>query len=76
MVNNELLCKLTVLSARKYKKNKYIDNQIDSCYFTMVNSTKKTFLIKKNCLTCDSTTGEVLTTTNKIPITKHIELDL
>ena len=33
--------------------------------FIMVNSAK-TFLIKKNCLTCDHTTEEVLTTTNNL----------
>ena len=31
--------------------------------FTMVNSAKN-ILIKKNCPTCDHTTGEVLTTSN------------
>ena len=39
---------------------------MDSFHFIMVNSARKTFLNKKNCLTCDSTTEEVLTTTNFI----------
>ena len=43
----------------------------------MVNSAWKTILIKKNHLTCDSTTEEVLTITNIIFIkTKHTILDL
>ena len=38
---------------------------------------QKTFLIKKNCLTCDSTTEEVLTTLNndykyKYPNTQNL----
>ena len=45
-------------------------------YFIMVNSTKN-ILNKKNRLTCDSTTEEVLTTTN-LPLIKikYTELDL
>ena len=38
---------------------------------------QKTILIKKNHLTCENTTEEVLTTTNIIIIkTKHTKLDL
>ena len=39
------------------------DNQRDSCYSSWLIA-QKTFLIKKNHLTCDHTTGEVLTTIN------------
>ena len=62
-MNNKLLSKSTVLHASEHKRNKSIDNHTDSCYFIMVNSAK-TILIKKNHLTCDHTTGDVLTTTN------------
>ena len=54
------MCKPTVLHASEHKKNKSIDNQTDSCYFIMVNSKKHSH--KKNCLTCDHTMREVLTT--------------
>ena len=49
---------------------------MDSCCFTMVNSVKN-ILLKKNRLTCDSTTEEVLTTTN-LPFIKikYTKLDL
>ena len=46
--------------------------------FIMVNSMKN-YSHKKNCLTCDHTTGEVLTTTNNDYNNiyfKHLELDL
>ena len=39
------------------------DNQGDSCYSSWL-IVQITILIKKNCLTCDHTTEEVLTTTN------------
>ena len=57
IVNNKLLCKQTVLHISEPKKNKSIDNQSDSCYFIMVNSTKNI-----NHLTCDHMTREVLAT--------------
>ena len=73
IVDNKLLCKPTVLPTSEPKKNKLptsepkknklIDNQRDSCYSSWLIA-RKTILIKKNCLTCDHTTGEVLTTTN------------
>ena len=49
---------------------------MDFFYFIMVNSAKN-FLNKKNHLSCDSTTEEVLTTTN-LPLIKfkYTELDL
>ena len=51
-------------------------NHIDSFHFIMVNSTKN-ILNKKNHLTCDSTTEEVLTTTI-LPLikSKYTELNL
>ena len=58
-----LLCKPTVLHTSEPEENKYKDNQIDSCYSSWLIA-QKTILIKKNHLTCDHTTGEVLTTTN------------
>ena len=54
-----------MLHASDHKENKSIDIYMDSCY--VISSwliVRKTILIKKNGLTCDNTTEEVLTTTN------------
>ena len=64
-MNNNLLCKSTVLHANDHKENKSIDIYMDSCYF--ISSwliVQKTILNKKNHLTCDHTMREVLTTSN------------
>ena len=78
IVQSELLCKLWTTS---YCVNQlcYIlvnlrrinikGKQRDLCYSSWL-IVQKTILIKKNCLTCDHTTEEVLTTTN----TKSINL--
>ena len=57
------LCIPIVLHTSEPKENKYKDNQTVSCYSSWLIA-QKTFLIKKNCLTCDHTKGEVLMTIN------------
>ena len=59
-----------MLHTSEPKENKYKDNQIDLCYSSWLIA-QKTFLIKKNHLTCDHTTGEVLTTINNDYNYKH-----
>ena len=64
-MNKNLLYKSTVLHASDNKENKSIDIYMDSCYVILPwLIVQKTVLIKKNRLTCDNTTEEVLTTTN------------